>query len=46
MSYRCSPGWREEEAWCEEALALLEMVADNRSALLMLDKRYGEKAEP
>ena len=24
---------------------LLDMVGDNRSALLMLDKRYGEKAE-
>ena len=34
----------EEEQWCEEALAVLEMVGDNRSALLMLDKRYGEKA--
>ena len=34
----------EEEAWCEEAQALLEMVGDNKSALLMLDKRYGEKA--
>lgn len=35
----------EEEQWCEEALALLEMVGDNRSALLMLDNRYGSKAE-
>ena len=35
----------EEEQWCEEALTLLEMVADNRSALLMLDKRYREKAD-
>jgi ferritin len=34
----------EEEAWCEEALALLEMISDNRGALLMLDKRYGQKA--
>ena len=35
----------EEEHWGTEALALLDMVGDNRSALLMLDKRYGEKAE-
>ena len=35
----------EEEQWCTDALALLDMVGDNRSALLMLDKRYGEKAE-
>ena len=35
----------EEEKWCQEALALLEMVADNRSAMLMLDKRYGEMAD-
>lgn len=35
----------EEEQWCEEALTLLEMVADNRSALLMLDKRYREKVD-
>jgi ferritin len=35
----------EEEAWCEEALALLDMVDDNKSALLMLDKRYGVMAE-
>ena len=34
----------EEEQWCNEALALLEMVADNSSAILMLDKRYGQKA--
>ena len=34
----------EEEQWCAEALSLLEMVGDNRSALLMLDKRYGVKA--
>ena len=33
----------EEEQWCQEALDLLEMVGDNRSAILMLDKRYGEK---
>ncbi len=35
----------EEEQWCKEALALLEMVGDNRSALMMLDTRYGSKAE-
>ena len=35
----------EEEAWCEEALHLLEMVGDNKSALLMLDKRYGAQAQ-
>ncbi len=35
----------EEEQWATEALDLLDMVGDNRSALLMLDKRYGEKAE-
>ncbi len=35
----------EEERWCEEALAMLEMVGDNRSALMMLDNRYGSKAE-
>ncbi len=34
----------EEEHWGTEAMALLDMVGDNRSALLMLDKRYGEKA--
>ena len=34
----------EEEQWCAEALSLLDMVGDNRSALLMLDKRYGVKA--
>ncbi len=34
----------EEEKWCTDALALLDMVGDNRSALLMLDKRYGTKA--
>ncbi|MHC4415942.1 MAG: ferritin, partial [Planctomycetota bacterium] len=31
----------EEEKWCEEATTLLEMVGDNRGALLMLDGRYG-----
>jgi ferritin len=35
----------EEEQWCEEALALLEMVGDNRSALMMLDDRYGTMTE-
>ena len=29
----------------EEALHLLEMVGDNKSALLMLDTRYGKMAE-
>lgn len=35
----------EEEQWCEEALDLLDMVGENRSALLMLDRRYGKMAE-
>jgi len=35
----------EEESWAAEALALLEMAAENRSALLMLDKRYGTTAK-
>lgn len=30
----------EEEQWCEEAVALMEMAGDNRSAMLMLDKKY------
>lgn len=30
----------EEEAWCEEALGLLEMAIDNPSAILMLDQKY------
>jgi ferritin len=34
----------EEEAWCEEAVALFETIGDNPSALLMLDSRYGNKA--
>ena len=34
----------EEEQWCEEARHLLEMVGDNKSALLMLDNRYGKMA--
>ncbi len=34
----------EEEQWCQEAIALLEMAGDDKSALLMLDHRYGEKA--
>ncbi len=34
----------EEEQWCEEALALFDTIGDNPSALLMLDKRYGEMA--
>jgi ferritin len=35
----------EEEAWCEEAVAHLEMIGDSRGALLMLDKKYGRRAE-
>ena len=35
----------EEESWAAEAIALLEMAAENRSALLMLDKRYGTAAK-
>ncbi len=35
----------EEEQWCEEARHLLEMVGDNKSALLMLDNRYGKMAQ-
>ncbi len=35
----------EEESWAAEALALLDMAADNRSAMLMLDKRYGATAK-
>ena len=35
----------EEESWAAEAVALLEMAAENRSALLMLDKRYGIAAK-
>lgn len=31
----------EEEQWAEEAVGLLETAGDNRSALLMLDNRYG-----
>ena len=34
----------EEERWAEEAVGLLDVAADNRSALLMLDARYGAKA--
>lgn len=34
----------EEEQWCEEAVALLEMAGDDSSALLMLDQRYGTQA--
>ena len=32
----------EEEAWCEEAIALLETVGNDPSALFMLDHRYGQ----
>ncbi len=35
----------EEEEWCQEAVTLLEMAGDNKSALLMLDRRYGEHAQ-
>jgi ferritin len=35
----------EEESWCEEALTHLGMIGDSSGALLMLDKRYGQKAE-
>ncbi len=35
----------EEEDWCREVLAHLDMIGDSRGALLMLDKRYGRKAE-
>ncbi len=31
----------EEEEWCEEAIALLELAGDDPSALLQLDARYG-----
>ncbi len=34
----------EEERWAEEAVGLLDVAGDNRSALLMLDARYGAKA--
>ncbi|MHC4947658.1 MAG: ferritin-like domain-containing protein, partial [Planctomycetota bacterium] len=33
----------EEEQWCDEAVALLETVGDNPSALLFLDSRYGRR---
>jgi ferritin len=35
----------EEEAWCQEALGLLERIGDDRGAMLVLDRRYGEKAD-
>jgi ferritin len=35
----------EEEAWCEEAVAHLDMIGDSRGSLLMLDKKYGKTAE-
>jgi ferritin len=35
----------EEEQWCEEAVTLLERAAGNTSALLIIDRRYGQKAE-
>ena len=31
----------EEEEWADEAVGLLETAGDNKSALLMLDQRYG-----
>ncbi len=34
----------EEEQWAEEAVGLLDVAGDNRSALLMLDARYGARA--
>jgi ferritin len=35
----------EEEAWCEEAVAHLDMIGDSRGSLLMLDKKFGKLAE-
>ena len=35
----------EEEQWAEEAIGLLDVAGDNRSALLMLDARYGSKSQ-
>ena len=35
----------EEEAWCEEAVAHLDMIGDSRGSLLMLDKKYGKVAD-
>ncbi|MHC4128468.1 MAG: ferritin [Planctomycetota bacterium] len=35
----------EEEAWCAEAAAHLDMIGDSRGSLLMLDKKYGKQAE-
>jgi len=35
----------EEEQWAEEAVALLETAGDNKSALLMLDNRYGSEGK-
>jgi ferritin len=34
----------EEEDWCEEALAHLDMIGDSSGSLLMLDKKYGKTA--
>jgi len=31
----------EEEEWCEEAIALLELAGDDPGALLQLDAKYG-----
>ncbi len=35
----------EEEQWAEEAIGLLDVAGDNRSALLMLDARYGSTSQ-
>ena len=35
----------EEEQWAEEAIGLLDVAGDNRSAMLMLDARYGTQAD-
>jgi len=35
----------EEEQWAEEAIGLLDVAGDNRSALLMLDTRYGSTSQ-
>ena len=34
----------EEEAWCDEAVALLDMAGNDSATLLQLDQRYGDKA--
>jgi ferritin len=35
----------EEEQWCEEATSLLSMAGDDQAALIVLDEKYGKKAE-